>query len=46
MPILAAEASLTCSCVPSTDPLFDLEDLKAGVHINASECKCNQSTQG
>ncbi|GJN90816.1 hypothetical protein Rhopal_003830-T1 [Rhodotorula paludigena] len=29
------QADIICTCVPSTAPLFDAEDLKAGVHINA-----------
>lgn len=29
------EADIICTCVPSTDPVFDLADLKPNVHINA-----------
>ncbi len=28
-------ADIICTCVPSTEPLFAIEDLKDGVHINA-----------
>ncbi|BGO91750.1 hypothetical protein NBRC10512_006232 [Rhodotorula toruloides] len=29
------EADIICTCVPSKSPVFDLHDLKPGVHINA-----------
>ncbi|BGP32448.1 hypothetical protein JCM10296v2_004229 [Rhodotorula toruloides] len=29
------EADIICTCVPSTEPVFDHNDLKPGVHINA-----------
>lgn len=34
-PVALAEADIVCCCVPSTEPLFEVDDLKDGVHVNA-----------